>query len=251
LEELQADHLELRRFEHCSAGQVHQWSDMPAAEPLYESVIVYENYPAGVATPAASGADGHDASYHYTGARTAYPLTFLISTRAELVINAIADGSRLDQTGVSWIIEHYLALLRTIAFDSAPDIETLLKQIPDGQIPAFRALPKHDSRSPNGNFVSPQTQTEEVLARLAAEVLGLKSVSADANFFSLGGHSLLVTQLLSRVRDTFHIEMPLRQIFESPTVAGLAQRVDTICWAARGAQGAETGAQGDYEEGEI
>ncbi len=75
-------------------------------------------------------------------------------------------------------------------------------------------------------FVAPRTAVETQLAALWGAVLGLESVSVHGNFFSLGGHSLLATQLVARVRATFAIEMPLRVIFESPTLAELAERVE-------------------------
>src|SRR6266478_8259894 len=59
-----------------------------------------------------------------------------------------------------------------------------------------------------------------------AEVLGYDKVGIDQNFFDLGGHSLLATQIISRVRNTFEMEVPLRWVFESPTVAGLSGRIE-------------------------
>ncbi|MEC4817124.1 MAG: amino acid adenylation domain-containing protein, partial [Scytonema sp. PMC 1069.18] len=76
-------------------------------------------------------------------------------------------------------------------------------------------------------FVSPQTPIQEMLALIWADVLRVEQLGIYDNFFELGGHSLLGTQIISRIRDTFAVELPLRSLFEEPTVAGLAQCIET------------------------
>lgn len=71
-------------------------------------------------------------------------------------------------------------------------------------------------------YVAPRTGVEKELANIWAEVLRRESVGAKDNFFELGGHSLLATQVISRIRKHFKLELPLRSMFESPTVAALA-----------------------------
>ena len=70
-----------------------------------------------------------------------------------------------------------------------------------------------------------KTAVEEIVAGIWAEVLGLQRVEVNDNFFEIGGHSLLATQLLSRLRQTFSVEMSLRALFESPTIEALAMRI--------------------------
>src|SRR5262249_46013302 len=74
-------------------------------------------------------------------------------------------------------------------------------------------------------YIPAQTPTEEIMTGIWAEVLGLEQIGSDENFFDLGGHSLLATQVIARIRNAFQLQLPLNELFEYPTVAGLAERV--------------------------
>jgi len=76
-------------------------------------------------------------------------------------------------------------------------------------------------------FVAPRTPTEETLAKIWTGLLGVKQVGIHDNFFELGGHSLLATQVVSRVRENLRVEIPLRRIFEAPTIEQLALSIVT------------------------
>ncbi|GAC1312409.1 MAG: hypothetical protein NVSMB21_22930 [Vulcanimicrobiaceae bacterium] len=85
-----------------------------------------------------------------------------------------------------------------------------------------------DGGARDGASVAPQTPTEIALAAIVATLLRLDGVSATENFFVLGGHSLLGTQVIARVRDAFGVRIGLRYLFEHPTVAELALEVDRL-----------------------
>jgi acyl carrier protein len=102
-----------------------------------------------------------------------------------------------------------------------------LPLLPNGKINR-PALPAADTIRPHiaRPFLPPRTPAEERLARIWTELLGLEQVGVHDDFFrELGGHSLLATQLVSRIRSAFDVELPLRAVFETPTVAGLALAV--------------------------
>jgi hypothetical protein len=89
------------------------------------------------------------------------------------------------------------------------------------------ALPDPESsrRAPGEAFAPPDTPVEQVLAHIWGEVLGIDSIGVHDHFFDLGGHSLLVTQMIARVRDMLRVDLPFRTVFTSPTLRGLAASI--------------------------
>jgi len=86
--------------------------------------------------------------------------------------------------------------------------------------------PEYSRQALEEEYVAPRNEVEEALAKIFAEVLGVEKIGINDNFFLLGGHSLLATQVLTRLRETLQSDVPLRRIFEEPTVAGMATAVE-------------------------
>ncbi|HEY9652604.1 MAG TPA: condensation domain-containing protein, partial [Coleofasciculaceae cyanobacterium] len=105
---------------------------------------------------------------------------------------------------------------------------------PNGKVDR-RALPVCDRTKLKSEetFISPRTPIEEVLAGIWAQVLGCESVDIHDNFFDLGGHSLLATQVMGRLRSVLQVELPLRCLFELPTIAELAESIEVTMKAGQ------------------
>jgi acyl carrier protein len=83
-------------------------------------------------------------------------------------------------------------------------------------------------------FVAPRTPTEEMLVEIWQEVLKVERIGIHDNFFDLGGHSLLATRVVSRVREEFHVEFKLMDLFKMPTIAELTKGLEGLLWVIAG-----------------
>ena len=152
----------------------------------------------------------------------------------------VHDGVSLGKTLVAYLVPNHGAKLNTA------DVKRFIRaRLPEYMVPTEisvldslplnghgkidrRALPAPDINSTRRSelFTPPQTITEKRIGRIWCEVLGLKDVGKDDHFFEIGGQSLLAAQIVSRIRKELQVEIPLRIIFEAPTIAQLAEYVD-------------------------
>ena len=127
---------------------------------------------------------------------------------------------------------------------------SLKTRLPDYMVPSFfipldalpltpngkvdrRALPSPDTsvRTSEREYVAPGTPTEEALVEIWSTILGVQQIGIHDNFFEIGGHSLLGTQVTAHIHQRFQVELPLRKLFEIPTIEELAKYVDNVLWA--------------------
>jgi hypothetical protein len=219
LREIQAAHAVMRRFEYCSSGIIHQWSGLPGAVPLFDSVLVFENYPVGGPLPGT----GADTGFMFSGARTSRPLTLVVLAGRRFLVRAIHDRRRLQTSAARAVLEHLGVLLDRVARREDVAIADLLECIPSLEIPEID-LPSNIAAVASPVAASPSV-LEQKVAEVWREVLGV-DVGVHDDFLALGGHSLVAVQLLSRLCSIWDVDLPLRVLFDSRTVAGLAAIID-------------------------
>ena len=116
-----------------------------------------------------------------------------------------------------------------------------------------KALPAPSGDRPEleAEYVAPRNELEETLAGIWRDILGLERVGVKDDFFDLGGHSLLLTQVVARVRDAVGVEVPLRQFFDRSTLGELAEVIENVRWLSESENLVGTAIGDDEEEGEL
>ena len=154
-----------------------------------------------------------------------------------MVVARAKEGSEEKQVVGYVVMDRQQAVggeeLRRYAKEALPDYMVptavvVLDKLPltaNGKVDR-KQLPAPEAVGSSRSYTAPSTPTEQVLAQIWSEVLKIKQIGADDNFFDLGGHSLLATQTISRVRENFSTDLALRTMFESPTLSGLAAAID-------------------------
>jgi acyl carrier protein len=180
----------------------------------------------------------------------------------------VADAAvalRTDAPGQPWLVG-YVVLAhasQTDAIARCAALRTRLAAVlPEAMVPSLivaldalprsangkldrAALPAPDAGARRGEYVAPRTALEIQLARIWAEALGVDRVGIDDHFFDLGGHSLLITRVAARIRRELGLELPLRTLFDHPTVAAIAEAAGSIARARPTVNHAELRAMAD------
>ena len=144
--------------------------------------------------------------------------------RGDQRLLAYVVGHRDSQTSADQLRAFVKEQLPDYMVPAAIVILAKLPLTPNGKIDR-QALPAPEE-APTKTYVPPRTPTEEVLANIWAQVLRLDRVGVHDDFFEIGGHSLLATQVISRLHRTLKVDLPLRTLFEAPTVAKLTQQIE-------------------------
>ncbi|WP_164003052.1 non-ribosomal peptide synthetase, partial [Pyxidicoccus caerfyrddinensis] len=148
-------------------------------------------------------------------------LVAYVVTQEGQSLDALSLRSFLQQRLPEYMVPSAFVALDTLPLTSSGKVDRKALPAPDGAVAA------------SAGYVAPRNETEQRLAALWSELLRVEQVGLHDNFFELGGHSLLVTQVVSRIRASFGVELPLHTLFEAPTLEALAQAVEDSARSAR------------------
>jgi acyl carrier protein len=144
------------------------------------------------------------------------------------------------------------ALARTLPEYMMPSAFVLLDAMPlnaNGKIHRA-ALPRPDALDASAveRYAAPRTPTEKRISKMWSDLLGVDRVGIHTNFFTLGGHSLSAMRFLTRLKAESGLHIAIQDFFDAPTVAGLAERLDTLVWTQSGSEGEAPGGVRDVVE---
>ncbi len=229
LERIQERQAETRRWEQTPLVRIRGWSALPWGAPLFESLLVFENYPTDPAL--ASGEGGPAFGRGRAVERTGVPLTVIARTGEGLSLGLAFDPARFDAATAERILADLAATLAAIAADPERPLGALL--LPDG--PAAARLPFEWVTDRDSLLLAGRNRgeaTERAVREILAEVLGRAPDAAGGGFLAQGGDSLIAVRLAARVRSRLGVELPLRAVFDSGSAAELAARVEALRSAA-------------------
>ena len=172
-------------------------------------------------------------------------------TRVKQIMAEIGyDDSTIEEAGINRLAAWYVSDSRVAAADLRAHLG---KELPDYMLPTYfvrvdrmpltsngkidrKALPPVASEDVQTaeNVVAPRTETEKAVAAIWTQLLNVHAIGVNDDFFEHGAQSLVAIRAVSRIRDVFGVDLSLRNLFERPTVAGLAEVIDGLSWVAKG-----------------
>lgn len=231
LRELQAQQAQIRQYEFSPLAQVQGWSEVPRGTPLFDTVLVFENFPMDASLGDWSGRLGvRDIR---ATVRTNYPLTLVVDPGQALALRMEYEAGRYADATIQRLLGHLATLLTGMSAGGVGLVGDL-PMLARGERLDLEPAPAQPASAPNRPepaYAAPQGAVEEQLAAIWADVLGVAQVGVHDNFFELGGDSILGIQMIARANRA-GLKLRPGQLFEHPTVAALAGVVGAAAPAA-------------------
>jgi acyl carrier protein len=227
LHALQSAQAHARRFDFVSLAQIHAWSQLPGGTNLFDSIVVFENYPINEAAATAHGLRLRDLR---AVELTNYPLSLVVSPGDRLMIELGYDPYLFDAPTIERLAARLRHVLRSFVDGPGAELDRIdipddRRRVPAGGNGTGREVPSAAPRR-TAAHVAPRTDTERVMAQVWAEALEVAQVGVEDDIFYLGGDSLRSLVITSKIKATFDVALTPRDVLTSRTVAALAELVE-------------------------
>ena len=233
LTDLQKQQVGTRNYEQATLDQISEWTNWPGHIPLFESLLVFENFPW-------SELKGGDVEMHdfKGGLTTTYPLTIIVQPGEQLAFIFKYNAQLITEDTVQWFAEQLVFLL-SANIHASSNIHELINEISPPPVVQKLEVNKNDlpeQLPKNKNYIPPQNATELQLTKIWEQVFGLHPISILDNFFEIGGTSLLAVRLLAEIEKQLGKNLPPVTLLQNNTIQSLAsvlaKNVTQTAWSS-------------------
>lgn len=245
LQQIQEKVIEIQQYGYSSLTQILAWSGIPRGMPLFDSILVFENYPDHTALSEQFG--GLQIGNVRSIEQTTYPLTVAVTPGQQLNLKIIYDPSQFEPAVIRSLLNHLRQVLEGMLANPNQHLATLSQLTQSEHDPVFESWavktkiypsqnsfvsplkqlgeqdPKKEAANSELQFLTPSNSLEKHLVQLWKKLLKTDSVGIHENFFELGGDSLTGAICMSQLEVALQETIPLTAIFEEPTVFELAR----------------------------
>jgi acyl carrier protein len=219
LRALQSAQAHARKFGYVSLAQLQAWSRLPRGAGLFDSIVVFENYPINEAAAAEHGLRlGDLRAVEFTN----FPLHLIVSPGDRLLIEFGYDPQLFDETTIERLAAEFCHVLRCFIAGPEAELDRIDVSATAGRAAACVAPPT----ARRAVHVAPRTDTERVVAQFWAEALEVERVGVEDDFFLLGGDSLFSLAITAKIKAVFGVALTPRDVLTSRTVSVLAELVE-------------------------
>jgi amino acid adenylation domain-containing protein/non-ribosomal peptide synthase protein (TIGR01720 family) len=220
LQALQTHSLALSQFQFTPLFEIQKLSEVPWQYRLFDSLIVFQNYLVDESAQNLGG--GTKIADFAAPIHTNYPVVFLVEPGTQLRMTLIYDGRNVSRHAAEQWGRNLQLLLEQVPVSLDQQVAQLLHLLPP-PFPGRKRVSK--LRASSQNFVAPQTELERSIADIWQKLFGIERISIEDNFFDLGGHSLLLLQMLHLLRKALKFELPIVTLLEHPSIRLLASHL--------------------------
>lgn len=233
LKSIHTRQLEMRDYESAALTKIHEWSNLDDSERLFDSIIVFENYPSQ--SWAEGGIKGIQITDIQDNLKTSYSLTLVIVPEECLKIRLVYSEHKFS----SYQVKEILRILKTIILKTASSSGSvsLIQEVAEleirqlNQIVMDRTYTNASSQNKvfsNKGYLDRKLSKEEVISDIWKYLLQTQDVNVNDNFFEIGGNSLLLIQLHKIIQETFNIEFSIIDLFHYPTISSLLAFIQNL-----------------------